>query len=197
MFAYMSLVPRCFTLASPVSTLSFNQKYLIEMCLVRSAADRPRSIRAIQDMLSWCMVTGPQECPCAMMKLLRCSAWFAESDNATNSASVLDFVTICCFEDLQCTAPLSPITMQLPVCDLPSACTPYAASISTLTTIHFTPGASTIPLSRVAHTYFMSRSSLARSSTVHLVTLVARKATAVRQSGRARFARYSILATCL
>ena len=52
MFAYMSFVPRCTTLASPVDTRSFSQKYLMAMCLVRSAADRPRSMRAMNDMLS-------------------------------------------------------------------------------------------------------------------------------------------------
>lgn len=44
--------------------------------------------------------------------------WFAEFDIPISSASVEDFDTIACFTDLRCTAPKSPVTMQLPVGDL-------------------------------------------------------------------------------
>ena len=185
----MSLVPRCLMIASPFVTLSFAQKYRMSMCLVCSAAERPLPMNAIVLMLSWYTVIGPHSYPCAMMKARRCSPWLAESDSATSFASVKDLVTICCSPDLQCTDPVVPITMQLPVCDLPSSCTPYATSIYTFTTIPPFPGRSANPRFLVSFTYRSSLISLSQSCSVHLVTRIARNATAVRHSGLEFFAR--------
>lgn len=79
---------------------------------VRSPPDRPLAICAMQDMLSWNVVTTAILYPCKVIH------WLAESENPTSSASVLDFV------DLQCTAPTSPITTPLPVWERLSVCTP-------------------------------------------------------------------------
>ena len=112
-------------------------------------------------------------------------------------ASVLDLVTEVCLLDRQCTAPVSPITTQLPVCDLKSVCTPNAASTKTLTRIPSSPGLSTTPLSFVRLIYLTSLASFPMSSAVHLVTRVARNDTAVRHSGLVLFSRYSNFATML
>ena len=48
--------------------------------------------------------------------------------SGSDFASVLDLHTICCFEDMQWTGPTSPMTTQLPVCDLQSVFTRYRPS---------------------------------------------------------------------
>ena len=100
------------------------------MCLVFSAPDRPRPMSAIQLILSWYTVTGLQWCPRSIRKFLVCNPWLAESDNAISSTSVLYLLSIVCLQGLQCTGPTSPITTQLPVCDLPSACIPYVYHVN-------------------------------------------------------------------
>ena len=56
-------------------------------------------------------------------------SWFAESDSATSSASVLDLVTIVWRIDSVQIGPDVPMVMHDPVWDLPSTCTPYDASM--------------------------------------------------------------------
>ena len=74
--------------------------------------------------LSWYTVAGACGCPCPIRKFLRCNNMFAESDVATSSASVLDFVTIDCLVDSTDTGPLSPMVRHAPVCDFPSSWIP-------------------------------------------------------------------------
>ena len=116
------------------------------------------------------------------------------SDNATNSHSVLDLVTIPCFLLPQKIAPMSPRVITEPVCDFPSTCTPYDASTYCSIVIPFTPGFSTMAAPFVCM-YPNTLFSLAMSSTVLFVTLVVRYDTATRHSGLVLLAKYSSFAT--
>ena len=120
----MSSVARCTIVISPLSILSFVQKYLIAMCLVFLLVLLPLSISDIHDMLSWYTVAGACGCPCPTRKFLRCNSMFAESDVAISSASVLDFATIDCLVDSTDTGPPSPMVRHAPVCDFPSSWIP-------------------------------------------------------------------------
>ena len=53
MFAGISSVARCSILISPSSTLSFNQKYLIAMCLDLSELAFPFASKCMHERLSW------------------------------------------------------------------------------------------------------------------------------------------------
>lgn len=56
---YILSVGRCFTIATLPSTNSLTQKCRMSIWRERSDAAPPRFTRAMQDMLSWCRMTGP------------------------------------------------------------------------------------------------------------------------------------------